>query len=315
MAGEIISANKFMIFLKLIRWPNLIMIAVTQFLVRYCLIMPAFTVEYKVIDVFPDHLNKLQFLLLVASTLLIAAGGYIINDIQDTSIDLENKPGKNKINNGISEAFALRLYYILTIIGIACGFATAIMIQKLSLGFIPLFAAASLYMYSTFYKKRFLSGNIMIAILSALSVMIVGLFEPAFYKSFIYLLWYGVFAFEISLIREIIKDIEDKDGDEKAQSKSLPILHGIPKTKLVIYGLIIFMIASIMHVLYYDFYDNTVISFWVLTGIFILPLLILAYSIYISQEKKDYRFASGIAKAYMMLGIFSLFGFWYYFLR
>ncbi len=304
-----------MIFLALIRWPNLLMIAITQFLVRYCLIMPAFIVEYKVLNVFPEHLDKLEFLLLVTSTLLIAAGGYIINDIQDTSIDLDNKPGKNKINNGISEDFALKLYYVLTATGVVCGFATALMIEKISLGFVPLFAAVSLYMYSTFYKKRFLSGNFMIAILSALSVMLVGLFEPAFYKSFIYLLWYGVFAFEISLIREIIKDIEDQDGDEKAQSKSLPILYGIKKTKLVIYGLVIFLIASIMHVLYYDFYNNPVISFWILTGIFILPLIILFYSVYISKEKKDFHFASLIAKGYMMLGIFSLLGFWYYFLR
>ena len=315
MAGEMITENKLVIFLKLIRWPNLLMIAATQFLVRYCLIMPAFTVEYKVISIFPDHMDKLQFLLLVISTLLISAGGYIINDIQDTSIDQENKPGKNKINNGISETLALKIYYILTISGVICGFVTALMIGKFSLGFVPLFAAVSLYMYSTFYKKRLFSGNILIAILSALSVLIVGLFEPAFYKSFIYLLWYGVFAFEISLIREIIKDIEDKDGDEKAQCKTIPIRFGTEKTKLVIYGLILFTIASIMHVLYHDFYDNTVISFWILTGIFIIPLFILAYSIYISQEKKDFHFASWIAKVYMIMGIFSLLGFWYYFLR
>ncbi|HQW23155.1 MAG TPA: geranylgeranylglycerol-phosphate geranylgeranyltransferase [Bacteroidia bacterium] len=304
-----------MIFLKLIRWPNLLMIALTQFLVRYCLIMPAFIVEYKVLDVFPDHLSKLQFLLLTASTVLIAAGGYIINDIHDTSIDQDNKPGKNKINNGISESAALKYYYVLTSIGILAGFIVAFSIDKFSLGFVPLFAAISLYMYSTFYKKRFLSGNILIAALSALSVLIVGLFEPEFYKSIIYLLWYAVFAFEISLIREIIKDIEDKDGDEKAQSKSLPILYGIKKTKVVVYGLILFMIATILHVLYNYFWNNTVISFWILSGIFLIPLLLLSYMIYIAEEKKDFHFASIFTKVYMSLGIFSLLGFWYYFLR
>ena len=169
-------------------------------------------------------------------------------------------------------------------------------------------------MYSTFYKKRFLSGNILIAALSALSVLIVGLFEPEFYKSIIYLLWYAVFAFEISLIREIIKDIEDKDGDEKAQSKSLPILYGIKKTKVVVYGLILFMIATILHVLYNYFWNNTVISFWILSGIFLIPLLLLSYMIYIAEEK-DFHFASIFTKVYMSLGIFSLLGFWYYFLR
>lgn len=304
-----------MVFLKLIRWPNLLMIAITQFLVRYCLIMPAFIVEYKVLDVFPEHLSKLQFLLLTASTVLIAAGGYIINDIYDTSIDHDNKPGKNKINNGISESVALKYYYVLTTIGILAGFIVAFSIGKFSLGFVPLFAAISLYMYSTFYKKRFLSGNLLIAALSSLSVLIVGLFEPEFYKSIIYLLWYAVFAFEISLIREIIKDIEDMDGDEKAQSKSLPILYGIKKTKAVLYGLTIFMAATILHVLYYNFWDNTVISFWILVGIFLIPLLLLSYMIFIAEEKRDFHFASVFTKVYMFIGIFSLLGFWYYFLK
>ena len=277
--------------------------------------MPAFIVEYKVLDVFPEHLSKLQFLLLTASTVLIAAGGYIINDIYDTSIDHDNKPGKNKVNNGISESVALKYYYVLTTIGILAGFIVAFSIGKFSLGFVPLFAAISLYMYSTFYKKRFLSGNLLIAALSSLSVLIVGLFEPEFYKSIIYLLWYAVFAFEISLIREIIKDIEDMDGDEKAQSKSLPILYGIKKTKAVLYGLTIFMAATILHVLYYNFWDNTVISFWILVGIFLIPLLLLSYMIFIAEEKRDFHFASVFTKVYMFIGIFSLLGFWYYFLR
>ncbi len=277
--------------------------------------MPAFIVEYKVLDVFPEHLSKLQFLLLTASTVLIAAGGYIINDIYDTSIDHDNKPGKNKVNNGISESVALKYYYVLTTIGILAGFIVAFSIGKFSLGFVPLFAAISLYMYSTFYKKRFLSGNLLIAALSSLSVLIVGLFEPEFYKSIIYLLWYAVFAFEISLIREIIKDIEDMDGDEKAQSKSLPILYGIKKTKAVLYGLTIFMAATILHVLYYNFWDNTVISFWILVGIFLIPLLLLSYMIFIAEEKRDFHFASVFTKVYMFIGIFSLLGFWYYFLK
>ena len=116
--------------------------------------MPAFTVEYKVVDVFPNHLSKLLFSLLTFSTVLIAAGGYIINDIYDTSIDKDNKPGKNKINNGIAEASALKLYYALTSVGVLFGFIVAISIDKFSLGFVPLFAAISLYMYSSFYKKR-----------------------------------------------------------------------------------------------------------------------------------------------------------------
>ncbi len=304
-----------MTLIKIIRWPNLLLIVLTQFLVRYCLIIPAYSVEYYVSGLFPDHLSKALFFLIVISTVLIAAGGYIINDIYDTDIDKINKPGINKINNGISESFAYKYYYAFTTIGIISGFIVAINIGKFTLGFIPLFAAASLYMYSTFYKKRFLAGNILIALLSALSVLIVGLFEPEFYKSILYLLWYAVFAFEISLIREIIKDIEDIDGDERAQSKSLPIKFGIKKTKYVVYGLIVFLIATIMHVLFHNFYDNTVINFWKLSAFFIVPLLILMYWVSIAEQKQDFRFAGNFAKGYMLFGILTLIGFWYYFLK
>jgi 4-hydroxybenzoate polyprenyltransferase len=277
--------------------------------------MPAFIIQYKVNGEFPDHLNKIQFLLLVASTLLIAAGGYIINDINDTGIDAVNKPGRNVIGNGISESNAMRVYYGFSTIGVVLGFIVAMQIGKFSFGFIPLFCAASLFMYATFYKKRFLSGNILIALLTALSVLLVGLYEPEFYKNIIYLFYYAVFAFETSLIREIIKDIEDLDGDERAQVKSLPVKIGTRKTKLVLYGLILLTAASVLHVLYHDFYQNKVISFWMLTGIFILPLIILAYWIFLAQDKKDYRYASTFSKAYMLLGICSMAGLWYYFLR
>lgn len=302
-------------FLKLIRLPNLIMIAVTQFLVRYCLIIPAFLTEKKVTGEMPPHLNKIQFLLLVLSTLLIAAGGYIINDICDTDIDKTNRPGKNIIGKNISEATAMKWYYAFTFSGILFGFLVAFQIDKISMAAIPLFCALSLYMYSTFYKKRFVTGNIIIALVTSLSVLLIGLFEPEFYRNIIYLLYYAVFAFEMSLIREIIKDAEDLDGDERAQCKTIPVRLGLPKTKVIIISLITFTIATIVFVLRKDFWQNTVISFWNLVAIFSLPLLALIYLVGTSKEKNDYHYASLFCKIFMSFGILSMAGLWYYFLR
>jgi 4-hydroxybenzoate polyprenyltransferase len=291
------------------------MIALTQFLVRYCLIIPAFLTEKSITGEMPTHLSKLNFVLLVISTILIAAGGYILNDIYDTDIDEFNKPGKNVIGKKISERVAMNIYYSFSAIGLSLAVIVAFNIGKLSLAAIPLFCVLSLYMYSTFYKKRFLSGNLIVAILSALSVLIVGLFEAEFYRNIIYLLYYGLFAFLISLIREIIKDAEDQDGDERAQCKSLPIILGIKKTKIILVSLIIATLAGILYVLYRDFYANTVISYWNLAGIFSLPLLALIYLIITADSKNDFHYASVFTKAYMLIGILSMAGLWYYFLR
>ena len=301
--------------IRLIRLPNLLIIAFTQFLVRYCLILPAFLTEQKITGELPPHLNKLQFILLVASTLLIAAGGYIINDINDIDIDDVNNPGKNIIEKSINENVAQIIYYSITGLGVLLGFWIAFQIGKLSLGTIPLFCALSLYMYSTFYKKRLYSGNIIVSVLAALSVLIVGLYEPEFYRNIIYLLYYSLYAFQMTLIREIIKDAEDIEGDERAQCKSIPIRFGIKKTKTTIVALIVLTIFSLLHVLYYNFYNNPVISFMNLAAIFILPLLALIYLVFSAHNKKDFHYASVFTKIYMVLGVSSMAGLWYYFLR
>lgn len=98
-----------MYFLKLIRLPNLLMMVLTQFLVRYCIIIPAFQTEYNITGEFPDHLSKFDFSLLVLSTILIAAAGYIINDIFDITADEINKPESVVIGKKITEKSALSL--------------------------------------------------------------------------------------------------------------------------------------------------------------------------------------------------------------
>ena len=302
-------------FLKLIRLPNLIVIALSQLLVRYCLIIPAFQAQYNNTEIFPAHLNKFEFCLLVFSTILIAAAGYIINDVFDVSIDEINKPGKNIIGKKISEKSATGIFYIFSAIGILIGIYLAFKINKPVMAFVNLFVAGSLWMYSSYYKKRLLLGNIIIAILSSLSLLIIGLFEPEFYLNITYLLIYCVFAVALSLVREIIKDIEDIVGDELAQCKTIPILVGIKWTKFILITLIVFTAVLIGRILFVYFYDNTVISYWNLLAIFEIPFVALAYLVVTAQEKKDYHFASLFTKIMMVLGIFTLFPFYYFFLR
>lgn len=304
-----------LLYLRLIRLPNLLMIALSMFLVRYFMILPAFQFEYIITGEFPEHMDRLHFLLLTGATLVIAAAGYIINDVFDVTADQYNRPGKNCFENKISVKAGKRAYYLLAIIGSAIGAWLGLSTGKPALAFIHFFTAASLWMYSSYYKRTALSGNILIAFLSSLMVMLPGLFEPAYYPNIIYLAFYGIFSFFISLIREIIKDMEDVEGDTIMNCRTLPIRYGLRRTKYFTLILLGILLAALSTVIYYYFHESTVISWWNLLLIFVLPLIGLAYLISTAEDKRDFHFASLFAKIYMTFGIISIFPFWYYFLR
>ncbi len=302
-------------FLKLIRLPNLIIIAATQLLVRYCLIMPAFILEFNRTHNFPGYLSKVGFSMLMLSTLLIAAAGYIINDVYDTDIDAVNKPGKNLVGTKFSVKFAKRLFNIFSVVGILLGVYLALAIGKPVMAFIQVFAVASLYRYAAYFKKRLLIGNLIIALLSALSLIIVGLYEPSIYPNIQFILYYGVFAFMVSLTREIIKDVEDVDGDELAQCKTIPIRFGIKASKMIIVLLIAITMAALTWFLYRFFFINKVVNFATLVGMFLIPFAALAWLVISAREKKDYYYASMFTKGIMIYGLLSIIPFWYFFLR
>jgi len=301
--------------LRLIRPVNLIIIALILFLVRYCIIMPAYITEYNNTGTFPAHLSKIEFFILLFATMTIAAGGYIINDVFDVHIDEVNKPGKNPVGKSISVQAASMTAYILFTAGSVIGIALSIKADVPAMGFLLPFSAVSLYMYSSHFKRRLLTGNFIIALLSALSVMIVALFEQHFYPNIQFVLIYAVFAFIISLIREIIKDAEDMEGDERSQCKTFPILYGIQRTKILLSALITINLFIIGYFLSLYFYTNTVISFWYLLGLFAIPFVALGYLVTSAETKKDFHYASVFAKFVMLYGILTMVPFYWYFLK
>lgn len=302
-------------YLRLVRFPNLLIIMLTQVLVRYCLILPAFKTEFNITGNFPVHLSDFNFILLLVSTVLIAASGYIINDYFDVNIDEINKPGKNIIGTSLNAVTAKKLYFIMSGVGVILGFYVAFKTTMPVMGLVPLFCAASLWMYSSHYKRRLFIGNVIVALLSALSVFIVGLYEPEFYRNFIFLVWYGFLAFLISLIRELIKDMQDAEGDELQQCKTAPIILGIRKTKAVVFALIMLMAGYIIYIINGNFKSNSVISVWYMSGMFVIPLTALSYLIITAREKKDFFYASMFTKILMLGGLISIFLFWHFFLK
>jgi len=312
-------------YIRLIRPLNLLIIALTQYFVRYLIINPVLSTYGTSLQ-----LNNLDFLLLVLSTVLLAAGGYIINDYFDVDIDMRNKPDAVLLGTEIKLKTADILHKALTGIGIGFGIYVAFRAGMIQLGFIFVIIAFALWYYSFKYKRIFLWGNLTVALLCSLSVAIVWLFEffalrhntltfidaaKGFETINLFILCYSIFAFLTSLIREIIKDIEDIEGDKEEGCNTLPVVLGIKASKGIIIALIILELMMTGFVQYYLYLRH---FYYIIVAILIAiqgPLFYLVSYIPQSNKKGDYGFCSGLAKIIILLGILSMLLFYFYVLK
>ncbi len=292
--------------LNLIRYKNLLMIAIVQLLIKYALFEP-FGVAIT--------LNGFGFSLLVIATLCLAAGGNIINDIYDKETDAINKPDKVIVGKTVSEKTAYNLFIAFNVIGVGVGFYLSHLVGRS--GFFVLFVGISglLYLYASYFKQLILVGNLLVSILVALSIIIVGLFEllpaitpenQATQVTFFKILWdYALFAFIINLLREMVKDIEDIDGDHKAGMNTLPITLGRERAKKIVFALSFVPIAAtVYYVVTYLFKQQLVVGYFLL--FIIAPLIYVSIKIFTAETKKDYHAISNILKLVMFFGMLSL---------
>ncbi len=297
--------------LRLVRLPNLLIIAFTMYLTRYCLLIEFDAETHKFINI-NYTLNNAGFGLLVLATVMIAAAGYIINDYFDTRIDAINKPEKLIIGVKVSRRMAMFTHVILSTLGILIGFYLAYNIHHIKLGFINIITVTALWFYSRSFKKRFLIGNVIVSILSGLIPVIVTLFEPNIYKELYYFIaGYAIFAFIISLVREIIKDLEDIEGDMAENCKTLPIILGVRPTKTIVILLMALIIALTSYVLYLPGFASS--RMFILYAVFAvqIPLLVLIYLTISSRSKRNYHVMSLLTKGVMFTGVLSMYIFYY----
>jgi 4-hydroxybenzoate polyprenyltransferase len=295
-------------FFKLIRYRNLLMIALMQFLFRY-----TFLIWQNV----PLALNDFQYVLLVLSTILIAAGGYVINDIFDQSTDAENKPHKVFIGNAFTESAGYNIYVALTTSGVALGFYLANAINKPSFATLFILIAATLYLYASNLKQNLLIGNFIIATLLSLSVVIIGVFElypvttpdnqPQMRVLFSIMIDYAVFAFVVNLIREIVKDLEDVNGDYNQGMNTLPIAIGVKRTAQVVFVLSFVPIGMILYYINEYFMTN---NLWISAGYTLItvvaPLIYCTIKMWSAQKKKEFNHLSSVLKLVLLFGILSI---------
>jgi 4-hydroxybenzoate polyprenyltransferase len=260
-------------------------------------------------------LDNLHFIIFLFSILFIAIAGYIINDTHDIKTDLINKPNKVFVGKKISVNRANKLFVVFNSIGLLLGFYLSYYIDHNSFFIIYLIISLLLYRYAIDLKKRLLIGNITISLIVFLSVVIIVLFdivpatnlynnETQIQVSKIVLVYSG-FAFILTLIREIIKDMEDIDGDSEMGCNSLPVVYGEKKTKIILSLLSIIPFLSICYFALITLKNDFYLRFYILLLIGI-PLLYFMISIGRSNTKKELHKLSNLLKIIMLLGILSI---------
>jgi len=303
-------------FLKIIRIPNLLIIILTQYLLRICIIGTFYSISAA-----KSSFGHIDFVLLVISTVLIAAGGYVINDYFNAETDKVNKPSKMVIGTSVEPATAYKYYWILTLTGNILGFYISFRVHYFLLGFIFPAISMMLWYYSTRYQKTILWGNLAVSFLSAMVILIVWLFEffalranPIGYTEAmkqlelisVIVAAYAVFAFLTTLIREMIKDIEDLEGDRSAGFRTLPVVLGTGKSKGIItaFGIMTMLTLGLCQLLLFRM--HLMLVFWYLLIALQPSILYLIFQVMTARSKTDFHNLSSVAKIIMVAGILSM---------
>ena len=302
-------------FFRLIRWPNLFFIVLTQFLFYTCILLPSFHNGPVWIE---NVLKPFDFALLSLSSALIAAAGYIINDYFDLNIDRVNKPERIIVGKIINRRWAIIWHWILSGAGILLGFYIGWRLKNIFIGPANMACVGLLWFYSTTFKKKLLIGNIIISLLTAWVILVLYLCEfrlhrfvdpvyhPLLSRVYKFAVLYAAFAFILSLVREVIKDIEDRDGDTRYGCRTMPIVWGISVSKVFAATWLIVLIASLLiiqfYVLQYRWWG--IVLYTIL--LIILPLLQILRKLYQATTIGNYHRLSSLIKGVMLAGILSM---------
>lgn len=303
-----------MAWLQLIRWQNLLIISLTQLLVWWCIVLP----------VAPQVLTLFHISLLTLSTSLIAAAGYIINDYFDIKIDQINHPENVVLGKSIARKTAIIAHTAINVFAIFLAGIVAAAAHHLEWLLLQLLCATLLWFYSTTYKRQYMTGNITVSVLTALTIIALYMYEPALQRIAAHsitssnavnssslpvwvLFVYAYFAFMLTWIREIVKDMEDMEGDAAEGCITMPIKRGLSyaarfSSVLAILAVVPLVVSGF--VLYQAGF--MLMAFYVLV---LLALPLLGWLWFLGRgvaSPAHYHYASRLLKIIMVLGVGSL---------
>ena len=310
-------------FFRLIRWPNLVFIMLTQGLFYFSIIRPTVAAS--------GHLEHIRlslplFFYLMAASVLIAAAGYIINDYFDINIDAVNKPERMVVDRIIYRRYAILWHGFLSTGGLVLSFYVGWKTNMI-VAWGNLLCVGLLWYYSTTLKRRLLSGNLLIAALTAWTILVLytaihvriwpitgysGLPPGVLQQLFKFAVLYGGFAFIVSLIREVVKDLEDMEGDRRYQCNTMPIVWGIRTSKVFVSVWLIVLGASLLIIQFYVMYKGWWISAVYGLVALVAPVIWILKQLKQARDTADYSRLSAAIKWFMLAGILSQLFIWYY---
>lgn len=308
--------NTFNDIMRLVRWSNLLFLAALVWVMEKWVAVPILNKA-----AFGEQVPWYILLLVILATVLIAAGGYVINDYFDVKIDRINRPDELIVTRTISKPAAMRLSITLSAAGIVCGLVIAILLRSWTLGILFIIIPGLLWFYSSSYKRLFMVGNLIIALLAGITPMLVAMtnvaqlqlrFAPILpyttltHDLYAWLGGFALFAFLLTWMREIVKDMQDQMGDRELECHSMPVVWGDIWTKVFVTMLILITLAVIghlwYHVLPFPIGWNSLSTRYIVLGI-ITPLLGALGLLWAAKIPSDYKNCQLLIKFTMFIGM------------
>lgn len=306
-------------FLKLIRWQNILTVALTMFAMRYAIIMPVNN-YYKI----EPGLEKWGFMFLVAGVMFLMAAGNVINDYFDRKTDMINRPQKVLVGFKIRRRQVMLMHIFFNFFGVVCGFVAAWFANNLWIGFFFLFISVLLWTYSSELKKILFVGNFSLALLTAIVPMAVAITEYVAYENslvhwdnssvhavkiwFQTIIGFSVFSFLFNYLRELIKDCIEYKGDLETGIKSFPTVIGRRKTDFIIAGISLVSIMLVMFIWHaylskLMFFEHDSFSLLYIYSMIIFPGLLIFLIAFLSKKSSKYKTLSRLSKFILVTGL------------
>jgi 4-hydroxybenzoate polyprenyltransferase len=295
--------------IRLIRLPNLLIVAATQILIRYCIISPLLGQGNMSLQ-----LHGGLFAMLVVATVFTTAAGYVINDYFDRKIDRVNKPSAVIVGKLVYPRHAMAIHLFFSIIGTILGIWVSFKAHVLYLSLIFFMVNGLLWFYSTTYKRQFLLGNFIVALLAAFVPFLVLLYElpllareygsqvtPMIRYLMIWVLGFALFAFMLNLIREFVKDAEDLEGDRVFGKRTIPVVWGVPAARWISAALLFIAVLLLISAWYFYIPDGLSLIYFIF--FLIIPMLVVMGILLIKNSTGSFHQASLLLKFILITGL------------
>ena len=303
-------------YLQLLRVGNLTFAAILLYVMEKWVATPLLQLEQ-----FGELMPWWILTLLIVSVIGIAAGGYVINDYFDVKIDRINRPDNLVVTRIISRDAAMNLFYGLTAVGVIAGTVVAWWAHSWTLLFTYIVIPGLLWFYSASYKRMFLVGNLVVAFASAIVPLLVAIanadylhhlyqnalaYSPIVGELYVWTGGFAIFAFLLTWVREIVKDIEDIEGDREMECRTLPIVWGDKVAKIIATILLVVIAILIVYMLFavlpFSHEWKSLPTRYVVFGL-IVPVLCSIVLLWAANNRTEYHRVQTIIKFAMFMGM------------